>query len=659
MSVNLQALLQQGINSHNAGHLEDAENCYREILRHKPSHADANNLLGMIAFQVGAPEQAIPLIAKAIKKKPKIADFHRNMGAVLGVLGRYDEALLSFRKVLSIDPKSANAHFNIGNVNREKGALDEAVSSYQKALKIKPDYVEALENLAGVFLALGRFEESIDFYRKVLEISPDSERANLNLGTALSRQGNLEEALKFLRKSLRINPNNQITHNSLGNTLKQMGQMDEAISSYQKALNIQPDYGEAIGNLGAALGDMGKLDEAEKYSRRAVENDPENPEAHFNLANILAEQGQLKEAVVSYRRTLNLNPDFAEAYHQLMQTQKQTSLNDDIRAMDAGFQSNETPDGQRMYLAFGLGKAFEDLKEFDKAFEYMAEANRLKRQSFSFSIDQENEKFDQITRTFDAEFFNTHENSGNPDPTPIFILGMPRSGTSLVEQILASHPSVTGAGELTVLATAMIKLIGEEKEYPEGISSWRPGEFSKLGSLYLEGLRKHSSDSRFITDKLPHNFLYIGLIKAALPNAKIIHCRRDPIDTCLSIFKNHFVDSHPYAYDLKELGTYHNQYVALMEHWHRVIPGYIYDIQYEELVADSESQIRLLLEACGLSFDKACLSFHETKRDVRTVSASQVRRPIYRDSLQLWKRYENQLSPLIEELYPGSSSREQ
>lgn len=650
MTANLQALLQQGFNHHNAGNLEAAEACYREILRHKPSHPDANNLLGMVAFQVGRTEQAIPLIAKAIKKGPKVADYHRNMGVVQAVLGHADKALLSFRKALSIKPDFAEVHFNIGNVQNQRGKPEEALAAYEKAIKFNPGYVEAHENMAVALLVLGRTRDCVDTYKRVLELTPQSARAYLNLGTALARSTDYEDAIAALEKALRLDPDLATAHNNLGNVLRAQGKFDEATSSYKQALKLEPDYFEAMSNLGGVLGEAGQMDEAVKYCQMAAQGDADNAEAHFNLAGALAETGQMDDAADAYRRVIQIKPDYGEAHHQLMQIQKQTAYNDDIKTMESLYHQGDIPQSEKMFLAFGLGKAFEDLGEFDKAFDCLLDANRIKRQSYSYSIDQDRDIFRQTTDIFDAAFFRDHTKCGNPDTTPIFILGMPRSGTSLVEQILASHPLVTGGGELTELAWAYGKVNKTDSEFPKSVKALSPEDFNQLGTYYLQKLRAISSDTPHITDKLPHNFANIGLIRAALPNARIIHCRRDPVDTCLSIFKNYFIDSHPYAYDLKELGAYYNLYASLMDHWQNVAPGGIYDIQYEDLVSDTETQVRHLLAACDLPFDPACLSFHKTKRQVKTVSVSQVRKPIYRDSVRLWQRYEKQLSPLRAEL---------
>ena len=320
--------------------------------------------------------------------------------------------------------------------------------------------------------------------------------------------------------------------------------------------------------------------------------------------------------------------------------------------MEQAYAKSATNDEQRMHLAFGLGKAFEDLHQYEKAFSFFAEGNSIKRRSYSYTVDDRGNFFKKLEEVFDSSLFAKHQGTGCDDETPLFILGMPRSGTTLVEQILASHRHVHGAGELRTLKRIVTSCFdkGKVAEFPESIRQVDSADFEHPGFEYIQAIRKHTPDARFITDKMPENYKYIGLIKLMLPGAKVIHCRRDPVDTCLSIFKTFFTVMHEYSHDLGELGRYYSFYCRLMEHWHSVVPGFIHDVQYESMVVDQAGQTRALLEYCGLEWDDACLEFHKSDRPVRTASAEQVRRPIYKGSVQLWKRYETQLAPLLERL---------
>jgi tetratricopeptide (TPR) repeat protein len=310
-----------------------------------------------------------------------------------------------------------------------------------------------------------------------------------------------------------------------------------------------------------------------------------------------------------------------------------------------------------MYLYFALGKIYEDLGEFEKAFACVREGNRIKRATYAYDIKRDNQFFANLKAVFSKQFCDRYESCGHKNNTPIFILGMPRSGTSLVEQILSSHPLVYGADELKELSQIVLASCRNFSggEFPGCIVNYRPQDFERLGARYIESIQQYSSKNH-ITDKMPHNFMYIGMIRLMLPNAKIIHCKRDPLDNCWSLFKTLFAPPHEYAYDLSELGEYYKHYQDLMEHWHLTFPGYIHDIQYENLVTDQKLQTVRLLEYCGLEWHDDCLLFYQAQRRVSTASAVQIRQPIYRSSVHLWKQYKKQLSQLSRILHHSNLS---
>ena len=306
-----------------------------------------------------------------------------------------------------------------------------------------------------------------------------------------------------------------------------------------------------------------------------------------------------------------------------------------------------------MHLAFGLGKLFEDLRQYEKAFGHFLTGNAIKHGTYEFAIEDVEKYFERLKQLFTKDLFGKNKSAGSSDGKPIFVVGMPRTGTTLVEQVLASHPNVFGAGELDDLNRIVTSHFGaiDDVKFIENINQANTGEFSRAGDDYIGMIRERAETADFITDKMPDNFRLIGMIKLLMPNAKIIHCRRDPRDTCLSIFKTLFtIKGHYYAYDLGLLGQYYNLYRDLMTHWHSVLPGFIYDIHYEDVVADQEPQSRALLAYCGLEWDDACLEFHKTNRPVQTASAAQTRRPMYKDFIQSWKRFEKWLAPLLDEL---------
>jgi tetratricopeptide (TPR) repeat protein len=619
MALSLQQALDHAVQHHSAGRLPEAERGYQQILRSDPNQPVALYLLGVIAQHTGKNDIAVDLITKAVAVKPDYVEAYIVLGNALRGLGKLDEAIASYAKALAIAPNYAEVHSNLGNVLQELGKLDDAVASYAKALAITPDNAEAHNNLGIALRSLGKLDAAVASYHKALAIAPDYADAHNNLGVALRGPGKLDEAIASYHKALAIKPDYAEAHHNLGNALQGLGKLDEAIASYHKALTIKPDYAEALNNLGTALKALGKLD----------------------------------AAVASYHKALAVKPDYAEAHRNLAMVKKFVHYDDDIKAMEDAYAMPGPGNQQRMHLAFGLGKSFEDLGRYEKAFGFYQTANAIKRGTYEFSIGIIEERFKRLKEVFTKGLFGKHRATGSSDESPIFILGMLRSGTTLVEQILASHPNVYGAGELKYInriVTSQFRGI-DDPGFTEGINQASLHDFSKAGDEYIGMIRARAGSEGFVTDKMPYNFRLIGMIRLMLPKAKIIHCCRDPRDTCLSIFKNELArEGNYYAYDLGELGQYYTLYRDLMRHWHSVLPGFIYDIHYEDVVADQEGQSRALLAHCTLEWDDACLAFHKTDRPVQTASAAQVRRPIYKDSIHAWKRYEKQLAPLLEAL---------
>ncbi|MCD6162642.1 MAG: sulfotransferase [candidate division Zixibacteria bacterium] len=498
----------------------------------------------------------------------------------------------------------------------------------------------------------GQLQQAEQLYIRILKTIPDNTDVLNNLGIAQQGQGKLDEALDSFNRARRINPNDAETYNNIGNVFQAKDMPDEAIENYHHVLKIKPEHEKACNNLGLALLEQDKADEAVASFNRAININPGFADAYNNLGNVLKELGRLDEADDNYRKAIKVDPNFAKAYTNMAYIKKHADYNDDIRAMEDLIEKPELTDMQKMHLCFGLGKAFEDLHEYEKSFGFIKDGNKLKRSNYNYYISDDEKHFNRIINTFDERMFQQYSGSGCKDNTPIFIVGMPRSGTSLIEQILASHHDIYGAGELLYMGK-IISGAGYKAEYgkfPDYLSNLNRDDLIRLGQDYVNHLRRHSSSAKHITDKMPHNFLHIGLIKLILPNAKIIHCRRDPMDTCFSCYKTHFTGALKFAYDMTELGQYYNLYQNLMAHWHKVMPGYILDVRYEDVINDQQSQTERMLDFLDLSWDDACLSFHKTKRPVRTASSVQVRNPIYSSSIKLWKHHEKQLEPLLKAL---------
>ncbi len=605
-------LLQQALQCHQSGNLQQAADLYQQILASDPENADANNLLGVIAHQAGNNQQAVQLITRAVNANPKLISAYNNLGVALAEIGRQEEAVENYRAALSLKQNYPEAHNNCGNALCDLGRPDDAAACYRKAIALKPSYAEAHNNLGNVLRAMGEQENAVASYRRAIKINPNFYAAYSGLGMAYANLRQWDEAVVCFHKVAQDDPKNAEAQNNLGNALKAKGLIEEAIECYKKAVTSNPSYAEAHKNLGVAF----------------------------------EHSGRLGEAVERYRKAIDVRPGYGEAYRHLSSAIRHSVYDDEIQSMEQLYADAAIQEEQRMHLCFALGKAYEDLEEYDKSFDFIAEANRIKRATYNYSTSQTEELFKHIKNRFSTDFVSDCQDMGVDDATPIFILGMPRSGTTLVEQIVASHPRVFGAGELGYMGEMANALCPQGEVFPTLPLDLDATSLHRFGADYVKKMREHSAEATYITDKMPHNFLYIGLIRIALPKAKIIHCIRSPIDTCLSIYKNYFADAHRYAYDLKELGEYYTLYVDLMRHWQQIFPGFIYDVCYEELIADQEGQTRSLLEYCGLPWDEACLSFYRAERSVQTASSCQVRQPIYSRSVRLSERYGDRLAVL-------------
>ncbi|HNP63665.1 MAG TPA: sulfotransferase [Woeseiaceae bacterium] len=429
---------------------------------------------------------------------------------------------------------------------------------------------------------------------------------------------------------------------------------DEADSLWKKALAIDPGFLEAQMNLADSYQLAGDLDRAVRTYRKILAEHEYFHIAKYMLANMLKSQGKMAEASELYRQIMAQQPDYTQAHFNFSGIHKYRDRSDPhIDQMLGLYQKVNLPTDGKIHLAFGLAKAFEDLGDYAEAFGYLQSGNDLRRSEFHYDIESDRSLIRSIIECFSQQALNRLQVSGESSNRPIFILGMPRSGTSLVEKIIASHSEVYGAGELdTLFALGTRHFLGAANNFEyQALDTYSPDIFNEIGKTYLQQLAALNTDAKRVTDKMPFNMMMIGIISVALPNAKIIHCVRDARDTCLSIYKQNFTTgNYRFAYDLKTVAQFYNLYSELMTHWHAALPGRIYDVRYEDLTADPDQEIRKLLSACDLAFEEDCLRFEKTEAVVKTASAAQVRQPMYRSSVALWERYEAFLQPMLDEL---------
>lgn len=478
-----------------------------------------------------------------------------------------------------------------------------------------------------------------------------------NEAIAHHRSGQFAAAIKLYERILSLKSDLPEVHFLFGHALAAIGKPEAAITAYQRAIELKPNNPESLSNWGLALAELGQFDEAETKCRQAIALSPGLSHAYNDLGILLKAAGRLTEAKQSFEQAIRLAPKTVCYYDNLAAVRPFVAGDPYVTALEALAEDAvalSTED--QVHLHFALAKAYENIERPDAAFRELLGGNQLKRRQITYDEAATLGIMDRQRELITREFIQERNDCGQVSSLPIFIVGMTRSGTTLIEQILASHPQIFGAGELSLLdqiVGSMRGLLPGVPAFPEMILEMSPAHFRTLGARYLDKLAQIAPTARRITDKMTVNFLFVGLIHLALPDATIIHAVRDPADTCVSSFATHFTRGHEHTYDLAELGRYYRSYRSLMVHWHEVLPAArILDVRYEELVADLEGVARRIVSHCGLAWDDRCLDFHQTRRPIRTASAAQVRKPIYMNSVGRWRQYEAFLEPLFDELGP-------
>jgi len=468
------------------------------------------------------------------------------------------------------------------------------------------------------------------------------------------KDGRIDEAVSCFQRVLAFKPDFADAHSNLGVMLRLQGRIDEAVAHYEQALVFDPGHADAHSNLGDALLGQGRIDEAVVHFERALVFNPGHASAHNNLGLALVQQGRMDEALTHYERALRLKPDYSEAHYNRAEIRTFRSGDADLRTLEALTGRDDLSADQALPLHFALAKALEDSGDYARAFEHLRKGNDLKRRHIEYDEPGIVKFFERIRGAFDSGLFDRFQGEGNPSSAPIFVLGMPRSGSTLIEQILASHPQIHAAGERNDLERAISSVSGaggQPVPYPECVRALDGLTLRRVAQAYLARMPSPANGKVRIADKALNNFLHVGLIRLILPNARIVHTVRNPIDTCVSCYSKLFASGWHFSYDLAELGRYYRRYRELMSHWRSVLPSdAILDVCYEDVIDDLEGQARRLIDYCGLPWDDRCLNFHKTSRPVTTASAVQVRKPLFRSSLQRWRKYESGLAPLLREL---------
>jgi len=656
-STNIRAVLQQGMTLFQRGRMLEAERAFQSVLSMDSKNINALQLLGIIKFQTGRFEEGEQLLQRAIKQAPNIADLHFNLGNMLEQQGKLKQAAVAFENAIKQGMAGDQAHNNLGMVLVKLERLKEAEASLLKSININPKNPSALSNYGLLLRKQERPDEAVKVLEQAIAIEPRFVEAYSNLGALYVEKGDTTKAEEYLRKALNIDTKNSNAMSGLAGVLLRRNEDDAALALLQNAVKLNPKSLDVNLNLAKAFVKLEDDESAIEAYKRVVGLNPDDVKALAGIGDLLSKQGKFDAAKDHFEKILDVDHDSIGGRVGLLSMKPPGVEDEKVKYLEGVYRDLDNSEEAKTNIAFCLGKVFEKNGDDAKAFGFLADGNSLKRSSYDYSLHEDEKFFSSIKEVFSEEFFQKHSNSGCEDTTPIFIVGMPRSGTTLTEQILSSHPQVFGAGELADIRKLVVGITADTgyNKFPQFAEQLGDNDLSQMGLDYINGLRKRDSSVERITDKMPHNFLHVGMIRLMLPNAKVIHCRRDPIDNCLSIFKQNFGGVHKYAYEQTELGGYHLLYQDLMEHWGSVLPGFMFELQYEDMVADQEGMTRKLLEFCDLPWDDNCLQFHKSERTVKTASYTQVRKKIYSDSVELWRRYEQELQPLITALSGKSS----
>jgi tetratricopeptide (TPR) repeat protein len=632
-----------------------AEQQAREILKVYPNIEPAERILGAAYRLQGQPHKGLTLLEPLAKKNTNSADLLHELGLCLVAARRGQEAIESLRQAVRINPKHAGAWRTLGDQLNAAGDEEESRKAYEKHLQAStrhPELVEAANHFHTN--KLGKAEHLI---RDVLKKHPGEVNAMRMLAEIGIKMGQLEDAQNLLERCLELAPDFHLARHAYAGLLMRRNHLERSLNEIDRLLTSEPGNPAYLIVKAAVLARLGDHLPALQIYEKLFENYPHHASAQMFYGHTLKTVGRMNDAVTAYRKAIELSPSIGEAYWSLANLKTFRFTDDDIANMREQFQPETGDPDNQGHFAFALGKAFEDREEFDQSFQYYEQGNSIRSRRHQHNIKTNIMDTARQIKSLDRDFFAVRDNYGCTAADPIFVVGLPRSGSTLVEQILASHSQVEGTSELPDIIATSRKLGDTSREnpagkYPEILVELTPKRCNELGESYIDTTRVQRTDTPYFIDKMPNNFRHIGLIHLLLPNAKIIDARRHPMAACFSGFKQLFASGQTFTYDLVGVGYYYRDYMKLMDHWNEVLPGRVYRVQYEDMVNDTESQIRHLLDYCGLEFEEQCLRFYETERAVRTPSSEQVRQPVYTQGLDQWRNFEAHLDPLKKALGP-------
>jgi tetratricopeptide (TPR) repeat protein len=570
-------------------------------------------------------------------------------------MNRYDDELARYEKAIELAPDSAEAYNNRALILNRLKRCDEALASYGKAIALKPQLAELYNNRGVTLQEMGRYDDALADYDKALELKPDYANAHNNRGATLPHLRRYEAAIASCETAIRLRPGFPEAHNNRGVALQELARYEEALASYDRAIALKPDCGEAYNNRGASLLQLKRVDDALESCDRAIELKPEYAEAYQTKGASLVSKGDMQQAESMFLKALELKPDYPDPIFGLVSIRKYQDPNhSDVRNIRGLLDKPGISALGRDCLYFSLGKIYDDCQLYDEAFECYRQANRIRGTAVSYHRDRFAELTASLIDVFSKDFLAQPLTFASDNESPLFIVGMPRSGTTLMAQILPNHRSIGAAGELPTMlefVSLLPELIGSRIAYPASVKHISPEIGARLINDYEKRLRRDiGAEVPRVIDKHPLNFMHLGLISMLFPKACIIHCTRDPMDTGLSNYFQRFTFFCDYSFDLPNIGYFYGEYARIMEHWRKVLPNALIEVSYEDMILNTEQVARRTLDALGLRWDERCLAPHTNPHAVDTASKWQVRQPIYRELLERGRHYERHLAPLKEAL---------
>ena len=627
-----------------------------EILKSVPGHAGAQLLLGAALRRIGDQEGALAVLEPLARSQAGSFATHYELGLALGAVRRGDEAVVALRRSVELKPDFGDAWRALADHLNAIGDTEGADVAYARHLRFASRDPRLLE--AGAALVDNRIAQAEVLLRAHLKQHPTDIAAIRMLAEVAARLGRFGDSEILLARCLELAPSFTAARHNYATVLNRQGKAAQALTEIERVLSQAPENPNHRNLLAAILGRIGEYGRAIEVYEGVLAEYPKHPNAWMSYGHALKSAGRREDSIAAYRRSTDLRPEFGESWWSMANLKTFRFVPADIATMQAQLARPNLTPADRYHFHFALGKALEDQGSWKESFTHYEEGNRLRRTQIDYDADDNASHVARSKALFSKTFFTERVGFGTHATDPIFIVGLPRSGSTLLEQILSSHSAVEGTMELPDVI-AIARTLGERKsrsqesKYPEVLATLGAAEFCTLGERYIEQTRiQRRTGAPFFIDKMPNNFAHIGLIQLMLPNARIIDARRHPLGCCFSAFKQHFARGQSFTYGLADLGRYYRNYVELMAHYDEVLPGRVHRVTYERMIENTETEVRRLLEYCGLPFEESCLRFYENERAVRTASSEQVRQPIYKEAVDHWRNFEPWLGPLKEALGP-------